>query len=223
MMSFGSPFISTFTEISQLFTVICCSIVAAGSSYARGVDHILGELPHVLQNPGVEKLQKLSLAFIILQPLALGFTKASIVFFYRRIFCGRTFDYVSHTLIAMIGAWSLGMFLASLLQCGDTLSQFWTTTSKVTSCHALPISGAFITLDVILDMCIIVLPIPFVLRLQMTLRSRVVACIVFVISGASVTPRSLLDLLHELTASPARYPWPWLAWRSSRMPNRKVC
>lgn len=134
----------------QLFTVICCSLIAASStnSYQMQSD--------------VVRLQKLSFAFIVLQPLALGFSKASILLFYRRVFCGNVFNISSWFLLACVGMWSIAMFLASLLQCAGNTSDFWTRQSTTARCHALPISGTFITFDVILDLAIMLLPIPLV-------------------------------------------------------------
>ena len=45
-------------------------------------------------------------AFTIFQFLALGFTKLSILYFYRRIFRGRVFNYLDWTLVGATAIWT---------------------------------------------------------------------------------------------------------------------
>ena len=146
---------------SQVLVVICCSLIAAGSAHGSRVEHAL-DVPGSQTDPDIIGLQRLSYVFIVLQPLALGFIKASLVFFYRRVFCGRAFNLASWSLLSVIGLWSFVLFLASTLQCSANTSDFWTRTTSTARCHALPISGAFITTDVILDLAVMLLPIPMV-------------------------------------------------------------
>lgn len=153
--------VSTDFRDLQTFTVTCCGLIAAGSVHSHNVKESI-DSPGVETDPEVVALQRLSFAFIVLQPLALGFTKASILFFYRRVFCGKTFDVMSWTLVALVGVWSVALFLASLLQCSVHLPDFWTKTQTTARCHALSTSGAFITTDIVLDLAIMIFPIPWV-------------------------------------------------------------
>ncbi len=56
-------------------------------------------------------------AFQIIEKLAFGVVKLSIIFLYRRIFVGRIFNIASWAMIAIVSAWSLSFFLATICEC----------------------------------------------------------------------------------------------------------
>ncbi|KAL9082906.1 MAG: hypothetical protein Q9159_006107 [Coniocarpon cinnabarinum] len=182
-----------------LLTVACCGLLAGGSQYTDDVQQAL-QRPEAILDPNVVNQQKLSYAFIVLQPLALGFIKTSVLCFYRRIFPQELFEYCSRLLIIFVFGWSCSMSLAGILQCGGEPGYFWTQTTQATQCHAPAVSGAFICLDVVLDFIIVSMPIPLVLNLQMALRQRVLAVIVFLGGGGSI-PVALSRLIYFANAA----------------------
>ncbi|KAM7206073.1 hypothetical protein V8F20_002855 [Naviculisporaceae sp. PSN 640] len=62
----------------------------------------------------------------LLSVLSLVFTKLSIVVFYRRIFRGRVFSYLSALLLCLIAGWGISFFFATLFECSP-ISQAWTS------------------------------------------------------------------------------------------------
>ena len=119
-------------------------------------------MPGAQDDPNLQMLQKLSFGFVVMQPLALGLTKTSVLFFYRRVFTGQAFNLTSWTLLGVTAIWSVGLWLASLLQCGSNTTDFWRQTSNSGQCRALSISGTFIVTDIVLDLAVAAVPVPFV-------------------------------------------------------------
>jgi hypothetical protein len=102
-------------------------------------------------------------AFNIMSPLALGFIKLSILFFYRRIFRGRTFDILSWTLITLVVLWTLGFFLVQVFDCRTHFSTNWGTLADLQKClSSFKQLLACSISDFIMDLFILVLPIPLV-------------------------------------------------------------
>lgn len=111
-----------------------------------------------------------------IQLLSLGtltFTKVSILLFYRRIFRGRLFDYLVLTLGAVVAAWGISFFFATLFECFP-ISQVWTTFyGQPRHCYQyLPMFYGTAVSNMIIDFMIIALPWPMIWRLQMPTRQK---------------------------------------------------
>lgn len=98
-----------------------------------------------------------------MSPLALGSIKLSILFLYRRIFRGRVFDVLNWILIALVVLWILSFFLVQVFDCRTRFYMNWGPFSELQIClsvfHQLL---AFCISDVIIDIFILVLPVPLV-------------------------------------------------------------
>jgi hypothetical protein len=107
------------------------------------------------------------MAVTLLQTAALTFIKLSCMFFYRRIFC-RTGSQVAniaiYIIMALIVIWSVGFFFSFLFACGTHFNYFWTDLENQLKCPA-DLSQIDLSLsisDVIMDVIILVFPIPWV-------------------------------------------------------------
>ena len=95
---------------------------------------------------------------------ALGFTKLSILFFYRRIFRGKIFEILSWTVIGITAVWAVVFGFLFIFICGTA---FWIvrqpTADKQDYCRD---SGrrqiGFAATDACTDLVTLVLPIPLV-------------------------------------------------------------
>lgn len=110
---------------------------------------------------------KLGYTFALLQLLALGFTKLSIVYFYRRIFLvGRElktpFSIATHILICFIVIWTIVFFFAFLFDCGTHFSEYWKSLEDLNAhCPTILVrQNSAVVLDAVADIVILVLPIP---------------------------------------------------------------
>lgn len=127
--------------------------------------------------------EKIFWAFDLVQCLAFGAVKLSVLYFYRRIFIGRTFNVVSFTMITIVVVWSLGFFFAILFRCG---TQFWALWAPLVyllqNCYnSTPMFLAFTISDVITDVLILLIPVYWIMQLNMSLAKRFGVCSVFLL------------------------------------------
>jgi hypothetical protein len=98
-----------------------------------------------------------------MSPLALGFIKLSILFFYRRIFRGKYFDVLSWTLIVLVILWTLGFLLVQIFDCKGHFQTNWGLLADLEKCiNTFRQLLAYSISDVIIDLFIFALPIPLV-------------------------------------------------------------
>ncbi|KAI8965299.1 hypothetical protein F5Y11DRAFT_313576 [Daldinia sp. FL1419] len=132
--------------------------------------------------------EKIFWAFDLVQCFAFGTAKLSVLFFYRRIFCGNVFHILSMAMIIIVVIWTFGFFLAILFRCG---TQFWALWAPLkfllANCYAsTPMFQAFSISDVITDLLILAMPVYWVSRLRMTLRRKLAVCAVFLLGMVAV-------------------------------------
>lgn len=99
-----------------------------------------------------------------MQPLALGFMKLSVLFFYRRIFSVGRFTVVSTVVIVITIGWMLAFFFGFVFTCRLNFSANWGSLAGISeNCPFgfLP-TIIFTVLDAVLDLCILILPLPCV-------------------------------------------------------------
>lgn len=106
-------------------------------------------------------------AILLMLPLGLGCTKASILFFYLRIFATtkRSRTYVLFTAsIIIIAILMIGFFFATLFECGSHISAMWqSATALETYCpNTDSYDYGFAISDFITDIIILAMPIPLV-------------------------------------------------------------
>ena len=98
------------------------------------------------------------------QVWAFGAIKLSVILFYRRIFRGTVFDMCSKAMMAIITIWTLSFFFSFLFECGTHFGRNWSTL-KVLLAECAPqheYQQAMSVSDVLTDVMILVMPIPFV-------------------------------------------------------------
>ena len=103
-------------------------------------------------------------AFNLLQVIILGTIKLSVIFFYRRIFRGKAFNYYSKGMIAVVSAWSTAFFFTVFFECGTHFKYLWSTLlNLLTYCsNDMMYLKAYAISDVITDGLILAMPIPLV-------------------------------------------------------------
>lgn len=111
-------------------------------------------------------LSQLEYPFDLMQIVTLATIKMSILFFYRRIFRGRTFDIASWVLIGVVTAWAITFFIAILAACGTSIAaNFQTLGALKGECvNTFDILIALAVSDVAVDLAILIMPIPLVSR-----------------------------------------------------------
>ncbi|KAL4765909.1 uncharacterized protein BDW70DRAFT_155561 [Aspergillus foveolatus] len=119
-------------------------------------------------------------------PPLYGFTvtpiKLSMCFLYRRIFPVQILRQVIYAIIAICLAWFVAAIISSFLYCMP-IRYFW---DKTVDGHCFNFSVYFLVIelvDMLIDLAIIGLPIPTVLRLHMSLRKRIAVASIFLLSA----------------------------------------
>lgn len=100
--------------------------------------------------------------------LALGTAKLSVIFFYRSIFYGKTFNIVSWTMVGVIIAWTLGSLCRLAFQCDDHIHLLWSSAASIARyCNKGSASAlGFSIPDVITDGLIFMMPLHWVTSLD---------------------------------------------------------
>lgn len=123
-----------------------------------------------------KKGQQLYYAISVLLSITLACTKMSALFFYRRVFCSvpysKAFNIITIVSIVIVGCWLIAFEILSGLQCGTHFSALWNgnyekyCTISFSQLYGLAIS------DFLLDVWILVLPIPVILSLHLSLAKK---------------------------------------------------
>jgi len=121
---------------------------------------------------------------------ALGPTKLSVLFFYRRIFgvCGRKFNATSMSLIVTVICWQIAFFFTNMFQYYP-IHGMWAKNSK--DAHAMLKAPTQMFLaqsyaDVALDVVIIAVPIPLIWKLQMDIKKKIGVSCIFLLGALTV-------------------------------------
>ncbi|KAL9106899.1 MAG: hypothetical protein Q9227_008147 [Pyrenula ochraceoflavens] len=139
-------------------------------------------------SPPIRMLGKLQTAFDLIHVIALGLLKLSVCFFYRRIFRGPKFNIASWIAIVTVILWIIAFFVAIAAACGTHIEANWASlgTLKTQCVDTFRLLLVYAVTDVIVDLAILLIPIPLVFRLQMPLRRKVAVCGVLLV-GALAT------------------------------------
>ncbi|GAM87013.1 hypothetical protein ANO11243_050340 [Dothideomycetidae sp. 11243] len=162
---------------------------------------------------------QLALTWDVLAAAASAFIKLSALFFYRRLFVvpgiRRPFDVASAATIALVGIWLIVYIIMPFVQCGTHTSILFK--AGLPQYCKKPQKGYYISLvtsNFVLDLWILLLPIPSVLRLHTTTSKKISLVGVFLLAftglGASVARMVIyIEILtghfrNQLTYDPGR-------------------
>ncbi|KAF2690572.1 hypothetical protein K458DRAFT_354689 [Lentithecium fluviatile CBS 122367] len=138
------------------------------------------------RDPKISLVQKTQFITQILMIASYGFCKLSIIFFYRRIFVVSKkdlFDLMTKGMAILTSAWTIAYLFAMAFNCGTRFWAHWGSyldlfTYCVGSYH---IYESLLISDFILDVIILVLPLPMVWRLHLTLIKKVAITGIFLL------------------------------------------
>ncbi|KAH7094515.1 hypothetical protein FB567DRAFT_556105 [Paraphoma chrysanthemicola] len=133
-------------------------------------------------------LEKCVYVIFILQPLALGLIKLSFLFFYRRIFVSTGFQRTSLVFVTLTVCWMLAFFLGDIFDCRLNFAANWGSLASIAeNCpFGFEATIAFTISDAAFDICILLLPLPWIMRLHMPKARKLQLCGVFMLGGFAV-------------------------------------
>ncbi|KAH9218779.1 hypothetical protein DL95DRAFT_457982 [Leptodontidium sp. 2 PMI_412] len=150
----------------------------------------------------LDETQQILLAYVIIYALAVNFTKLSIVLFYRRIF-GMNWGLWFCTFLVV--SYCVTVIATIVVSC-QSLEYFWTqfTTPGATG-HCINVSLFFFANGIwamLVDFCILIVPIPVILKLQMP-KSQKLAVMLILLLGSFVFIASIIRIiiLHIIVTS----------------------
>ena len=100
-----------------------------------------------------------------MQTLQLGLVKLSFLFLFKAVFAtgkGSTFGIVSWAMIGLITAWTIAFFFGFLFACGTHIDAWWNVAIGNKICLGLNYENGFAFSDFLLDLFIIIMPVPMV-------------------------------------------------------------
>lgn len=136
-----------------------------------------------LQPADITMFFKLAYATFLLYGISVTFVKFSVLAFYDRIFPRNKFKWWLIILAVASLAWGIVMTFVSIFQC-DPVQGAWTGEGE---CHNyLHLYLAMQTLNIVLDIAIIILPIRAVMDLQMARANKISVIGTFALGGLSI-------------------------------------
>ncbi|KAL4745346.1 hypothetical protein BDW72DRAFT_208267 [Aspergillus terricola var. indicus] len=145
--------------------------------------------------------ETLKLFFIeeVLYTICTALIKLSMLFLYLRLFPNAILRTAVLVSLAITSLWALGSFLAQVFSC-KPISYYWNQwdgehEGRCSSHNSLLLAHSII--NIFLDILVIALPMPVLVRLQMSIEKRVGMCLMFAV-GLVVTVISILRLVETV-------------------------
>lgn len=131
--------------------------------------------------------RKMDWAMIVIEKAAFGAVKLSFLFFYGRIFgVWPSFRRVNNVLIGVVSAWALAFTISDILLCGAHPELIWGYDQTI-ALHSCGNRGAqllaFSVTSVVTDIAVLILPLVYIGRLQMSGKSKNAASFVFLLGA----------------------------------------
>ncbi|RAL12388.1 uncharacterized protein BO97DRAFT_434373 [Aspergillus homomorphus CBS 101889] len=177
------------------FSVACSITQLIGSIHGLLSQHetVDSHGQPLLQDPKFLTYQRCKFSSQMLGVLSLGLTKLSLLVLFRNIFAvSRAFNLASAILIAITAAWTVSFFFSNLFTCYPItalVEEYYNNNCL----DSLAMWYAGCITDVLIDLIIMVLPLPMVFKLQLAPKQKVAVSAVFVM-GTGVIAISITRL-----------------------------
>ncbi|KAI4862150.1 hypothetical protein F4820DRAFT_36600 [Hypoxylon rubiginosum] len=130
-------------------------------------------------------------AYTLMLPVALGCMKASFLFFYMRVFAIQKQSAIYKTLVGFITVvvlWAVTFVFATLFECGRDFRSIWGSQSEFQKQCTNTKNFVLILCitDFVSDILIIAIPVPLVLRLNLSTSKKIGVCSMFLLGGGTV-------------------------------------
>lgn len=166
-------------------TAICMFVGTAMSSLGQHTRIDDDGMP--VFNHRLAIFEEIVFASQLTQTLTFGFTKLSVLLFYRRIFRGNLFVISVWTLITITSVWTVAFFFANLFQCWPlwiNWTYFGATAENCIDTNIMYLAQAWS--DVLTDLIILSLPFPCIWNLQMSAKHKICISGMFLLGALTV-------------------------------------
>ncbi|KAI1630546.1 hypothetical protein F4809DRAFT_636478 [Biscogniauxia mediterranea] len=136
----------------------------------------------------LNKAKHIELAFLLLGVANLGFIKLSVCFLYWHLFAEVMLRRFLIFWMVIIVVWATSFVLAGLLECGSHLTALFGQPSEyLEHCgSSIPSGWAMVGSDIATDFITLIIPIPVILRLNMSTQKKILTILTFIIGALSV-------------------------------------
>ncbi|KAI1772959.1 hypothetical protein F4818DRAFT_129498 [Hypoxylon cercidicola] len=144
-----------------------------------------------LVTPQLVAKSQVEWAYTLMLPVALGCMKASFLFFYMRVFAIQKQSFIFKFLagfITFVVIWAVTFFFTTLFECGRDFGAIWDSQNEFQRrcTNTMNLVFALCISDFVTDILIIAIPVPLVLRLNLSTRQKVGVCSMFLLGGGTV-------------------------------------
>lgn len=129
-------------------------------------------------------MQTLPAANIILQP-TLSLPKIAILLFYLRVNPNKSFRYTVFAVVFIIACYTIGLMMAVVFPC-TPVKKLWNPLTPGKCIDQNPIYLASVIINTSVDVIVLVLPIPMLIKLQVNTRTKVLLGSLFAFCSATV-------------------------------------
>ncbi|KAI8960490.1 hypothetical protein F5Y11DRAFT_367390 [Daldinia sp. FL1419] len=181
--------------IAMVFAIGCASIelVAAMDGQLGQHQSTTPDGQPILDDPRFIIYEKCKFAANIISTIGLGFVKLSILVFYMGIFLGKMFGIVSKVVLGLVICWTVSFFFANLFTCYP-ITPFIEAFYHNKCVEGLSLWYSVAISDIIMDVVILTMPIPMVLKLHLPWTQKLGVLAMFLL-GATVCAFSLTRAL----------------------------
>ncbi|KAL8952931.1 MAG: hypothetical protein Q9222_001190 [Ikaeria aurantiellina] len=154
------------------------------------MEKVKPQIPTLPVERKAEFLSKIEFIIFVIMVPAYGFIKLSVIYFYRRIFVkgipDSRFNIVTHATSVVIIIWTVVFFFLEIFKRGKHVEDNWGPLIKAKSGinGAVLNNGLFIS-DFVTDLWIVLLPIPLIVRLNMSTTKKLTVIGVFSLGAMS--------------------------------------
>ncbi|KAF2197121.1 hypothetical protein GQ43DRAFT_403698 [Delitschia confertaspora ATCC 74209] len=197
--------------VSLIFVHVTATFLIVGTAIGYQGRHMkIGPGGPDITDPKYIWFLKMLYAGQLSQIFAIGPAKISVLLFYRRIFRGVIFNFTTWSLIGLVAAWMTSFFFANLLECLPISQAFVNAPGLGGDPHcinAVPMYLAQVYSDVVLDVLILIVPIPPVWKLQLPTRQKFAVSGIFLLGIITVLASCAKMIIfnyvgHELQKQP---------------------
>lgn len=131
--------------------------------------------------------EQITFATQLTSTLTFGFTKLSVLLFYKRIFKGTFVKPAVWTMISVVCVWTVAFFFANLFQCWPLWidwTDFGSTEENCINTNVMYLAQAWS--DVLTDIIILTLPLPCIWIMQLPVRHKLAVSGMFLLGGLTV-------------------------------------
>ncbi|KAJ5757809.1 uncharacterized protein N7511_006503, partial [Penicillium nucicola] len=191
----------------MIAALLCSCVLTAVTLHMLdwGLGKHMWDVPAAYISPMFSKLNVIAAIFYC---AATGFTKCSVLIFYLRIFPSRNFHIAVWAIVFIAVGYSLASILVNIFSCSP-IAKAWDLSITTGSCINRPVFYfANAGLGIFTDFATVVVPIPWLRRLQMPLRQKIavsailaMGCFVGVVSSIRLSSLYTLLTSTDLTWS----------------------